>query len=234
MVKLSDLEYDLQRAKNSERAIILSGYFKTGKREYGEGDVFLGITVPQLRQIARKYLSVNFSQLSTLLKSKIHEYRLTALFILVGKYSKGKLPERKKIVDFYLKNTLHINNWDLVDSSASYILGSYFSSTNKSVIYQLAKSKNLWERRMAIVATYQFIKNNKFEDTLKIAQIFLSDKEDLIHKATGWMLREVGKRDQEIVEEFLRKYYQTMPRTMLRYAIEKFSSSQKKFYLNKK
>lgn len=230
---LNQLKKDLQKLKNPQKAKILARFFKTGKGEYGEGDVFLGITVPQQRKVAKKYPDLTLKQLQNLLSSKIHEYRLTALFILINKYRKADEKDKKEIFNFYLQNTKNINNWDLVDASAEYILGDYLSEKNKTTLYKLAKSNNLWERRVAIMATFKFIKNNRFQNTLKIAKILLKDKHDLIHKAVGWMLRETGKRDRKAEEIFLKKHYQKMPRTMLRYAIEKFPDNKRKFYLRK-
>lgn len=215
------------------RAELLMGFFKTGKGQYGEGDEFLGIKVPQQRILAKKYVDLSLSDIQTLLNHKIHEFRLVALFILVLKYKKTDERGKKEIVDFYLKNTKRINNWDLVDSSAGYILGEYLADKDKSILYRFAKSKNLWERRIAIIATQGFIRRNQYEDTIKIAEILLRDDHDLIHKAVGWMLREVGNRNLGAELKFLDKYYKEMPRTMLRYAIEKFPKSQRAFYMRK-
>lgn len=228
-----DIEKNLQRLANPEQAKILQRFFKTGKGQYGEGDIFLGIKVPEQRKVAKKYLDLSLKEIQEMLSSKIHEHRLTSLFILIEKYKKSNDNEKKKIFDFYLKKTKNINNWDLVDLSAPNIAGDYLSDKSRGILYKLAKSKNLWERRIAIVSTYAFIRNNQFEDTLKISEILLNDKHDLIHKAVGWMLREVGKRNQAIEEEFLKKHYQTMPRTMLRYSIERFSEGKRKFYMKK-
>ena len=230
---LNQIKKDLQKLKNPQKAKISARFFKTGKGEYGEGDVFLGITVPQQRKIAKKYPDLNLKQLQNLLSSKIHEHRLTALFVLINKYRKADEKNKKEIFNFYLQNTKSINNWDLVDASSEHILGDYLLEKNKTILYKLAKSNNLWERRVAIMATFEFIKNNRFQDTLKIAKILLKDKHDLIHKAVGWMLKETGKRDQKTEETFLKKHYQQMPRTMLRYAIEKFPDNKRKFYLRK-
>lgn len=230
---LADLEKELQKQKNPKKAKFLSGFFKTGKGQYGEGDIFLGITVPKQRIVAKKFADLDFVDIEKLLKNKIHEYRLTALMLLVYKYQKSDQIQKERIARFYLKNAKNINNWDLVDSSAPYILGDYLQARDRLILYRLAKSANLWERRIAILATFEFIKNKSFADTLKVARVLMADKHDLIHKATGWMLREVGKRDQMVLEEFLKKYYKIMPRTMLRYAIERFSYTKRQFYLNK-
>ena len=221
---------DLEKAGNKEKAIILSRFFKTGKGQYGEGDIFLGIVVPKQREIANKYSTLSLQDVQRLLSSKIHEHRLTALLVLVLQYQNSN---DKKIIDFYLKNTKYINNWDLVDLSADKILGNYLIDKDKSILYKLAKSNNLWKRRISIISTFAFIKKNKFEDTLKISEILLNDKHDLIQKAVGWMLRELGKRNQEIEEKFLKKHYKKMPRTMLRYAIERFTEEKRKFYIQK-
>ena len=230
---LNKIKQDLQKLQNEEKAKILSRFFKTGKGQYGEGDVFLGITVPDQRKVAKKYTNINLQYLPNLLSNKIHENRLIALLILVEKFNTANEQNKKDIVNFYLKNTKYINNWDLVDLSADKILGAYLLEKDKSILYKLSKSNNLWERRIAIISTFYFIRNNKFEDTLKIAEILLNDKHDLIQKAVGWMLRELGKRNQNIEEEFLKKHYKKMPRTMLRYAIERFDENKKEFYLKK-
>ncbi len=229
-----DIQADLNRQADTKKAKVYQRFFKIGKGQYGEGDKFIGLTVPQLRTVAKKYSSLPLSLVKKLLQSEIHEYRLTALLILVDQYQESDDKNQKKIVDFYLAHTRYINNWDLVDLSADKILGGYLKRKNKSILYKLARSKNLWERRIATIATFYFIKNNQFEETLKISEILLSDKQDLIHKAVGWMLREVGKRDQKVLESFLQEHYKSMPRTMLRYAIERFDEKKRKFYLSSK
>ncbi|OGK09940.1 DNA alkylation repair protein [Candidatus Roizmanbacteria bacterium RIFCSPHIGHO2_01_FULL_35_10] len=230
---LKQLQKDLRKLANPEKAKFLAGYFKTGKGEYGEGDVFLGITVPKQREVAIRFKTLDLREIQKLLDSKIHEERLVVLFVLVEKYRKADEKEKKVIFDFYIRNTGKINNWDLVDLSAPRILGEYLLDKERSIIYKLARSKNLWERRIAVLTTFQFIRNNQFKDSLKIAELLLKDEYDLIHKAVGWMLREIGKRDQIIEEEFLQKYYKIMSRTMLRYAIERFDDKKRKFYLAK-
>ena len=231
MVKLGRLKKELLKAKDNKKAKFLAGFFKTGKGQYAEGDLFLGLTVPRQREIAKKYPDLSLSQIQQLLNSKYHEFRLCALLILISKYNKSDEKTKAKIVTFYLKNTKRINNWDLVDLSAEYILGSYLLERDKSVLYKLAKSQNLWERRIAIIATFFFIRKNQFTDTLKIAQILLGDKHDLIHKACGWMLREIGKRDEVMLIKFLDKFKGKMPRTALRYAIERFNQQKRLSYL---
>ncbi len=228
---INKVKADLNTVASPERAKILSRFFKTGKGEYGEGDVFLGITVPLQRRIAKRYSGMSLEDLQKLLSSPVHEHRLTALLILVNRYQKADAKGKKEVYAFYLKNIKHINNWDLVDLTAEKILGDYLLDKDRSLLYRLVRSKNLWERRMAILTTYQFIKNNQFKDTFRISEILIHDKHDLIHKAAGWMLREVGKRNQDAEEQFLLKYYKNMPRTMLRYAIERFEEKKRLFYL---
>jgi 3-methyladenine DNA glycosylase AlkD len=229
--------------KNEPRSKILARFFKTGKGEYGEGDLFLGITVPISRKIAQKYFDISFNDTEKLLHNKHHEVRLIALLILVHKYkliksfTKEDMNKRKEIVDFYLSQTKYINNWDLVDLSAHYTLGDYiYFSKGKYLgkIEKLAKSKNLWERRIAIISTFAFIYKKESKQTLKIVKTLLGDKEDLIHKACGWMLREVGKRVSEgDLIKFLNENISHMPRTTLRYAIERLPKETKIYYLNK-
>jgi len=233
-MSLNDIRIDLRKIADLEKAKLLQRYFKTGKGEYAEGDVFLGISVPEVRKVGMKHKSITLKETEKLLKSKIHEERFIALEILVMKFDSGNEKEKKEIYDFYLKNTKSINNWDLVDTSALYIIGKYLIGKKREVLYKLAKSKNLWERRISIISTAAFIVNKDFDDTFKISKILLTDKEDLIHKAVGWMLREVGKRDLKAEETFLNKYYTNMPRTMLRYAIEKFPEAKRKDYLKGK
>ncbi|MCK5107563.1 MAG: DNA alkylation repair protein [Nanoarchaeota archaeon] len=228
---LLKLKKDLNNLGNKKKKEILQRFFKTGKGQYGEGDIFLGITVPEQRTIAKKYSNLSFKDLQSLLNTKIHEYRLTALLILCEQYSKSDEKSKKQIYNFYLKNTRNINNWDLVDLSGHKILGAHLFDKDKNILYKLAKSKDLWERRISMLSTYYFIRNNQFTDSFKIAEILLNDKHDLIHKVVGWMLREIGKIDQPAEEKFLKKHYKTMPRTMLRYSIEKFEESKRKKYL---
>jgi len=231
MFTLEQLKKEILKNANSQKAKFLAGFFKTGKGQYAQGDIFLGITVLIQRQIAKKYQNLSLSEIQELLASKYHEFRLCALLILVSVYKKADKVNRQKIVNFYLKNTKSINNWDLVDLSAHYILGDFLEDKDKSVLYKLAKSQNLWERRIAIIATFFFIRKDQFTDTFKIAQILLGDKHDLIHKACGWMLREVGKRDEVMLIKFLDKFKGKMPRTALRYAIERFNQQRRLFYL---
>lgn len=233
MVSLSNLKTDLENFGDSDRKKNLQRYFKTGKGEYGEGDIFLGLKVGDQRKIARKYRGLSLEDVTELLQSKIHEHRLVALLILVDKFSRGDQSKRKEIVELYLNNTKWINNWDLVDLSAPKIIGEYYLDKPKNVLFQLAESDNLWERRISILSTFAFIRNESYEESLRIAEMLVHDDHDLIHKGVGWMLREIGKRDQAKEEEFLLKHYKTMPRTMLRYSIEKFEKEKKLFYMKK-
>jgi 3-methyladenine DNA glycosylase AlkD len=207
-------------------------FFKTGKGEYGEGDKFLGIRVPVIRQQVKTFKELSLEDTIRVLQSDYHEERLFALLMLVHKFQRGDEQLQKKIYQVYLDNTERINNWDLVDSSAHLIVGAYLENRSREKLYQLAKSKDLWRRRIAIMATFCFIKKNDFEDALAISTLLLSDEHDLIHKAVGWMVREVGNRDVAMERAFLKSRYKAMPRTMLRYAIEKFPESERKRYLN--
>jgi 3-methyladenine DNA glycosylase AlkD len=222
----------LHKMGDKEDALFLRGFFKTGVGQYGEGDIFLGIRVPELRKLAKEYKALSLKEILSLMKSPYHEIRLFALILFVNAFVKGDESTQKKIYDLYLANTRHINNWDLVDVSAPNIVGAFLLERSRRPLYQLAKSKTLWERRIAILATFSFIKNNQFADALKIAGILLQDKEDLIHKAAGWMLREVGKRDIDCAETFLQKHCRIMPRTMLRYAIERFTPAKRRKFMN--
>jgi 3-methyladenine DNA glycosylase AlkD len=230
---LQQIKSDLQKLADAERAKNLSRYFKTGKGEYGEGDVFLGIPVPEQRRIAKRYSDSTLKDLQKLLSSKIHEHRLTALLILVIQYQRADETRKEKIFSFYIKNLKHVNNWDLVDLSAHKIAGAHMLNKDKSVLYELVRSNNVWKRRIAVLSTFQFIKHGQFKDSLRIAELLLNDSHDLIHKAVGWMLREIGKQNQEAEEQFLLKHDTKMPRTMLRYAVERFDNNKRQFYLKK-
>jgi len=230
---LDQIRKELLLLGDQERAKKLASFFKTGKGQYGEGDVFLGIPVPKQRKVAKKYVGLSFDDHLELLRSKIHEFRLTALLILVLKYGKADDSEKEIIYNFYLKNSNFVNNWDLVDLTAPKIVGDYLVNRDRSILFELVKSDSLWERRIAVLATFCFIKNNDFDDAFSISKVLIQDRHDLIHKAVGWMLREIGKRDQESLEDFLMKYHKQMPRTMLRYAIEKFEEEKRKYYLSK-
>jgi 3-methyladenine DNA glycosylase AlkD len=228
---LDKLKKEIQESANEKQAEILQRFFKTGKGGYGEGDVFLGLNSQQIKNIAKKFFSLSIPKIQELLKSKIHEERVCALRILIRKYENASNEEQENIFNFYLSNTKNINNWDLVDLSAPKIFGSFLLNHNKNLLYKLVQSENLWERRIAIISTLSFIRENEFEDTLAISELLLQDNHDLIHKAVGWMLREVGKREKNILKDFLRKHYENIPRTTLRYAIEKFEEEERKKWL---
>ena len=234
---LDNIRKELQSMADQDKAAILQRFFKTGPGQYGEGDIFIGVIVPLLRQVAKKFSQLPLEEIRMLLYSRIHEERLVALLILVWRYSSSNTSssakkEKEEIVKFYLDNIKQVNNWDLVDVSAPNILGAYLvdSRDRRRLLYKLARSKNVWERRIAIVATHRFIRKGDFSDTLKIAEMLLQDRHDLIHKAVGWMLREVGKRDAAAEEAFLDKRCSVMPRTMLRYAIERLPESKRRRY----
>ncbi len=228
---LNELQLHLENLGDPSVAAHSQRFFKTGPGEYGEGDLFRGIRVPVLRKTAKAYRRMSLANTITLLHSSYHEDRLTALFILVLKYPQGSASEKQNIFDAYLAHTLFINNWDLVDASADKIVGAHLIDKDRSVLYRLAAAPLIWERRIAIMATYHFIRQGEFSDTLKLAEAMLDDDEDLIHKAVGWMLREIGKRDLNLEERFLTSHYRKMPRTMLRYAIEKFPEERRQAYL---
>lgn len=231
MADLNELLMETEKLGNPEQAKILQRFFKTGKGEYGGGDIFLGIKVPEQKRIAKKYIGLSLPKIQILLSSKIHEHRLIALLILVGKFKKSNEEEKANIFNFYLKNTKSINNWDLVDLSAPNIVGEFWIDKKKKILYEFAQSKSIWEKRISIISTLSFIKKEEFDDALRISEILLKDEHDLIHKAVGWMLREIGKKNQEVLEKFLKIHYKEMPRTMLRYAIEKFDEEKRKKYL---
>jgi len=228
------LKQELNKLKNPAKAKILQKFFKTRKGEYGGGDVFLGISNPELKNTAKRYVSLELKALQILLNSKIHEYRQASLFILTLKFEKAEEKDKKRIFMLYMKNYNNINNWDLVDLTAHKIAGAYLIDKDKKMLYEFARSKHLWKKRIAMISCYWFIKNNQYVGALKIARILLYDKHDLIHKAVGWMLREIGKRSKKTEENFLKKYYKQMPRTMLRYAIEKFPEPQRQKILKGK
>ena len=230
---LNQLKKELQKQSSPEKAKIYARFFKTGKGQYGEGDIFLGLKVPETREISKKYLNLDFVDIEKLLLSKVHEERLCSLLILVEKYKKSDLQNKKYIVNFYLKNAKDVNNWDLVDLTADKLLGNYLFDKDKSILYRLAKSQNLWEKRISIISTFNFIKNKKYDDTFKISEMLLNDNHDLIHKAVGWMLREVGKRNEKKLCNFLDKHYKIMPRTMRRYAIERLDKERREVYMRK-
>lgn len=232
--KLQEIRGRLKKLENRKRAEASMRYFKTGPGEYGEGTRFLGIAAPDLRKLAREYRDTTIPDLQGLLRSAMHEERSLSLLILTHQFTKGDSKTRERIYRLYFKNSRFIDNWDLVDLSASVIIGGFLVDKDREVLDELALSASLWERRMAIIATGHFIRRNDFSDTLRIARRLLADREDLIHKAVGWMLREIGNRDIAAEEAFLRKHYRIMPRTMLRYAIEKFPEARRQAYLRGK
>lgn len=213
------------------RAALLQRYFRTGPGEYAEGDIFLGLTVPQVRALIQKFKDAPLAPLSKAMASKYHEVRLLALLILVRKYEHGTEEEKRSIYDLYLRNRKFINNWDLVDLSAGKIVGKHLMDRSKRPLFSLAKSRSLWDRRIALLASSYFVGKQEFETTLSLVEMLLRDREDLIHKAAGWMLREIYKRSPRTAEEFLVRHYVRMPRTMLRYAIEKMSAERRAAYL---
>jgi 3-methyladenine DNA glycosylase AlkD len=231
MQETSEIRARLRQLADKETAKVLQAFFKTGPGEYGEGDVFIGIKVPPLRMLAKECEESPLKTLKALLTSKVHEERTLALMILVRQFDRGSEPIREQIYNFYLAQTRFINNWDLVDGSAPYIAGSFLWTRDRKPLYVLARSASLWEKRIAILSTFYFIRQNDFADALKISKLLLADKHDLIHKAVGWMLREVGKRDAAAAESFLKAHYRKMPRTMLRYAIERFPEARRRKYL---
>jgi len=231
MTSLNDIQTHLRGIANPATAQILQRFFKTAPGEYGAGDVFLGIKVPPLRALVKIYRSTPLKVIAALLKSKFHEERLFALLLLIDCYQRGSAEDKKPAYELYLASTDRISNWDLVDVSAPHIVGDFLADKPRDVLYELVKSNSLWERRIAIIATFHFIRRNEFADTLALSESLLSDSHDLIHKAVGWMLREVGKRDMATEEHFLLRHYHTMPRTMLRYAIERFPKERYRQYL---
>ncbi len=226
-----EIQDRLRALGNAEAAAFAARYFKTGPGQYGAGDVFLGLRAAVMHSLAREFRSLPVDQLIVLLRSPVHEDRLLALLILVGQASKAEPSKKKEMYDLYLAHTGFINNWDLVDASAPTIVGGYLVTRSRKPLDRLAGSKSLWERRISIIATLHFIRQGDFADTLRIAERLLGDREDLIHKAAGWMLREVGKRDESTLETFLRQHAGVMPRTMLRYAIERFAVERRKAIL---
>ncbi len=222
----------LHELGDPQKAEFLKRFFKTGPGQYGEGDIFLGIRVPDVRKLSRQYKSITATDVVPVLRSAVHEERLFALLVFVREFTKGKSAAREEIYNLYRDNVEFVNNWDLVDLSAPPIVGAFLEDRSRKPLYRMAESGTLWERRIAIMATFHFIRRQQFEDTLKISRILLDDGEDLIHKATGWMLREVGKRDAESEESFLKEHCRQMPRTMLRYAIERFPQEKRRMYLD--
>jgi len=231
LLKAETIRGRLEAMGDPERAAVFRRFFKTGPGEYGEGDRFVGLCVPEIRRLAREYRVLPFPEVARLLRDSIHEARLLALHILIGAYAKGDDALRERIYGLYLRNIQFINNWDLVDASAEHIVGLHLRDRSRAPLYALAVSDLLWDRRIAVMATFHYIKRGEFAETMGIAERLLADREDLIHKAVGWMLREIGKRDRSAEEGFLRDHYRNMPRTMLRYAIEKFPEPLRQAYL---
>lgn len=232
MNTLASLRRDLRSVSRPEKAKVFSRFFKTGPGEYGEGDRFIGVVVPDLRRISRQYYAqLKDREIQSLIRSRIHEERLLGNLILVLKFQKGDEAEQRAVYQTYCRSTRWINNWDLVDSSAAYIVGPYLESRNRSRLHRWSRSSSVWERRISILSTFHYIKRGSFDETLAIAQTLVDDDHDLIHKAVGWMLREIGKRDRSAEESFLRRHHRTMPRTMLRYAIERFPEKLRLAYL---
>jgi 3-methyladenine DNA glycosylase AlkD len=229
---VQNIQQRLRRFASAEKAALLQRFFKTGPGQYGEGDKFLGVMVPNIRLVVKEFRDAPLPEVKRLMRSVWHEERVLALLILVDQFERGGDALRKKIYQLYVKNTLFINNWDLVDLSAPKIVGPYLDGGSRALLYRFVTSMNLWERRIAILATFPYIRNADFGDALSIAEKLLADDEDLIHKAVGWMLREVGKKDVAVLENFLKKHHRKMPRTALRYAIERFPEAKRKKYLN--
>ena len=226
---------ELRKYRNTQKEEIFKSFFKTGEGEYGYGDIFWGVTVPDIRNVAKKYyIQISLNGIKELINSEIHEIRLTGYLILTYKYEKESKQEKEIIANFYLENLSGANNWDIVDLSCYKILGSYLidNPQKRYILYKLVNSSNLWEQRISIVSTLAFIKNNDYIDTLNISKILLNNKHDLIHKAVGWMLREVGKRDINILKKFLKENIKEIPRTTLRYAIEKMDERERKYFLS--
>jgi 3-methyladenine DNA glycosylase AlkD len=225
---------ELVAIASPEKGKLLQGFFKTGPGQYGEGDIFIGVTMPQIRMVAKKYyLQADLETVAKLVSNPVHEIRMCALIILVYKYPKASVANQQKIFDFYLAHTKYINNWDLVDVTCTRIVGAYLLNHDRKLLYQLAQSNSLWEKRIAVISTFMFIHYGEYQDSLALAEKLIYEKHDLMHKAVGWMLREVYKREPELICEFLNKYKSTMPRTTLRYAIEKMSKPQQKIFLQK-
>ncbi len=230
----STLREKLYKLADKKRAVELQRFFKTGKGEYAEGDCFIGVRVPDIRKLVKAHPETSLNEIKQLLHSTVHEERLLGLLLMVQQYQGGDEVMRKTLYALYLASTPFINNWDLVDVTAEHIVGAWLFERSPKPLYKLAESESLWERRIAIMATFHFIKQNEFDVSLKVAERLRDDQHDLIHKAVGWMLREIGKRNQGVEEAFLQRHYKVMPRTMLRYAIEKFPGPLRQAYLRGK
>jgi 3-methyladenine DNA glycosylase AlkD len=233
MSKAKEISAQLHALASPDMAAILQGFFKTGPGQYGAGDVFLGIKIPPLRALAKQHRDADLATIESLLASKFHEERMLALLLLMQFYQAADEAGKQAAYDLYLASTRHINNWDLVDVSAPHIIGKHLQDRPRKVLQRMAKSESLWERRIAMVSTLHFIRRNDFTDALHIAEMLLDDVHDLMHKAVGWMLREVGKRDQKTLETFLQQHYPRLPRTTLRYAIERFDQPLRQQYLQR-
>jgi 3-methyladenine DNA glycosylase AlkD len=233
MMKEKEIIDELKALANEEKRLFLPRFFKTGKGEYGEGDCFLGVVVPNIRIVARRNKDASMDIIEALLTSKWHEVRMCALLILVQKCHKATDEERKAMFDFYLSHTKYINNWDLVDLTAPVVVGEYLANKQRDVLYRLAESDLLWDNRIAVVATLTFIRNNDLDDIYQLAIKLMNHPHDLMHKAIGWMLREAGKRDEQRLFDFVDTHRDVMPRTMLRYAIEKFPEDKRKYLMKK-
>ncbi len=233
MAGLTEAQRELRRQADATIARRTALFFKTGPGEYGEGDAFLGIRVPVLRELTRRYHALSPTEVRRLLRSRYHEERALALFIMVHQYQRGDAATRQRLFDTYLEHLHWINNWDLVDCSAEHIVGAHLREGDRSLLARLARSPGLWERRVAILATFTYIKQGEFTTTLELVRQLLDDEEDLIHKAAGWMLREIGKRDMAVEEAFLREHHARMPRTMLRYAVERFPDARRRRYVKR-
>jgi len=232
-MKAIEIQTELKKYVDVLKKESLPKFFKTGKGEYGEGDCFLGITVPDIRMVAKKYKSVELDEINVLLDSEYHECRMCVLMLLIERFKKADEEERTDIYYFYLSKTERINNWDLVDLSAPFIVGEYIKNKSRKDLYKLAASSILWEQRIAVVSSITLIRNNDFIDIIKLSELLLHHPHDLMQKAIGWMLREMGKRDKDLLIQFLEKYHKEMPRTMLRYSIEKFSDEERKFFMRR-
>ena len=230
-MSLKRLKAELEKLGDREKAKDLQWFFKTGPGEYAEGDRFIGITVPRLRELAKRYPTLTLPEALRLLRSRIHEARFLALLLLMQQYRQADLPGKKRIYQAYLGHTAYINNWDLVDVSAKGIIGAFLEDKDRAPLYKLARSHSLWERRIAVLSTFWFIAKDDFKESLALGALLVADPHDLIHKAVGWMLREIGKKDLVAEEKFLKKYGAVMPRTMLRYAIERFPEAKRQSYL---
>jgi 3-methyladenine DNA glycosylase AlkD len=231
-ISLAEVRSAFEEFKNPERAASSLWFFRTGKGQYGEGDKFLGLTVPHQRRLAKRFAELPLATLDSLLRSGYHEHRLTAILILVGQYQRGDLAKKQEIFDFLVERRDRVNNWDLVDSSAPYIVGEHLVNRSRRILYRWAVSGSLWDRRIAMVSTAAFIRRGDLADTFALAEKLLGDGHDLIHKAVGWMLREAGKRDPEALRAFLQEYYPSLPRTVLRYAIERWPAAARKAALS--